>query len=240
MSNGNNKEPEIKKIKITWKGIRNAFKLYKYIKPFRLEFAGGLFFLFGTSAATLAFPKLLGNLVNTGNIKNSADNINHIAFLLVCILVLQSVFSYFRTFLFVNVTEKSLAFLRQSTYNHLIKLPLKFFETKRVGELNSRISSDVTMLQETLTTTLAEFIREVIIICGGITILAFTSGRLTLFTMAILPPMIIIVYIFGGYIRKFSKNIQKEVANSNTIVEETLQGIQSVKTYKNHKHHFTS
>jgi ABC-type multidrug transport system fused ATPase/permease subunit len=233
MSNGNYEAKEPKKVKITWEGLKNAFKLYKYIKPFQFLFFIGLFFLLGTSLATLAFPKLLGNLVNTGSTGKSTNNINHITFILVGIIIFQSVFSYFRTITFVSVTEKSLAYLRQSTYNHLIKLPLKFFEQKRVGELNSRISSDITLLQETLTTTLAEFIREVIIIFGGITILAFTSIRLTLFTMAILPPMIIIVYIFGGFIRKFSKNIQKEVANSNTIVEETLQGIQSVKTYTN-------
>jgi len=232
MSNSIN-EDEKKKPKITWTGLVNAFKLYKYIKPFQFLFFIGLFFLLGTSLATLAFPKLLGELVNTGSLKEPAQRINHIAFLLIGLIVFQSTFSYFRTITFVTVTERSLAYLRQSTYNHLIKLPLKFFEQKRVGELNSRISSDVTLLQETLTTTLAEFIREVIIIFGGITILAFTSARLTLFTMAILPPMIITVYIFGGFIRKFSKNIQKEVANSNTIVEETLQGIQSVKTYTN-------
>jgi ABC-type multidrug transport system fused ATPase/permease subunit len=224
---------EIKKSKITWGGLSNALKLYKYIRPFQVQFAIGLFFLIGTSLATLAFPKLLGDLVNAGNSGQISENISRIGIILVGLIIIQSLFAYFRTMIFVNVTEKSLAYLRQSTYNHLIKLPLKFFEQKRVGELNSRISSDVTLLQETLTTTLAEFIRELIIIFGGITILAFTSARLTLFTMAILPPMIIIVYIFGGFIRKFSKNIQKEVANSNTIVEETLQGIQSVKTYTN-------
>ena len=96
---------------------------------------------------------------------------------------MQSFFSYFRTVLFVNVTEKTLAYLRQSTYNHLIKLPLSFFEKHRVGELNSRISSDVTLLQETLTTTLAEFIRQIIIIVGGISLLVFTSVKLTLFML---------------------------------------------------------
>ncbi len=233
MSNGKHETPEIKQSKITWAGLSNAFKLYKYIRPFRVEYAFGLLFLFGTSAATLAFPKLMGDLVTAGNKGQLAHNINQTALILLGVLLLQSVFSYFRTVLFVNVTEKTLAYLRQSTYNHLIKLPLKFFEQRRVGELNSRISSDVTLLQETLTTTLAEFIREILIISGGITLLAFTSIRLTLFMLSILPPMIIIVYFFGKFIRKFSKIVQKEVANSNTIVEETLQGIQSVKTYTN-------
>ena len=135
--------------------------------------------------------------------------------------------------LFVNVTEKSLAFLRQHTYNHLITLPLRFFEKHRVGELNSRISSVISLLQETLTSTLTEFVRQIIIIAGGITLLEITSWKLILFMLAILPGMMLLAVFFGRFIRKYSKQVQREVAKSNTIDEETLQGIQIVKTFTN-------
>ena len=224
---------EVPKKKITIKGLKNSFRLYSYIKPFRVEYAWGMFFLMGSSLASLAFPKLLGELVNSGNKGNLASDLNRIALLLVATLVIQSVFSYFRVVFFVNVTEKTLALLRQTTYNHLIKLPLRFFEKHRVGELNSRISSDISLLQETLTSTLAEFIRQIIIISGGITLLAITSWKLTLFMLAIIPGVMLLAVFFGKFIRKFSKQVQAEVAKSNTIVEETLQGIQIVKTYTN-------
>jgi ABC-type multidrug transport system fused ATPase/permease subunit len=224
---------EVPKKKITIKGLKNSFRLYSYIKPFRVEYAWGMFFLLGSSLASLAFPKLLGELVNSGNKGSLASDLNRIALLLVATLIIQSVFSYFRVVLFVNVTEKTLAFLRQTTYNHLIKLPLRFFEKHRVGELNSRISSDISLLQETLTSTLAEFIRQIIIISGGITLLAITSWKLTLFMLAIIPGVMLLAVFFGKFIRKFSKQVQAEVAKSNTIVEETLQGIQIVKTYTN-------
>ncbi|HLN73189.1 MAG TPA: ABC transporter transmembrane domain-containing protein, partial [Prolixibacteraceae bacterium] len=159
--------------------------------------------------------------------------LNEIALLLSAILLIQSTFSYFRIVLFNNVTERTLAYLRQDTYNHLIKLPLKFFDKRRVGELNSRISADIILLQETLTTTLAEFIRQIIIIFGGIALLTYTSPKLTLFMLAVLPAIMILARVFGRFIRKFSKQVQAKVAESNTIVEETLQGIQSVKTYTN-------
>ena len=200
---------------------------------FSYPIAWGMFFLMGSSIASLAFPKLLGELVNSGNNGNLAHDLNRIGFLLILTLLVQSVFSYFRVVLFVNVTEKTLAFLRQNTYNHLIKLPLRFFEKHRVGELNSRISSDISLLQETLTSTLAEFIRQIVIIAGGITLLAITSWKLTLFMLAILPGMMLLAVFFGRFIRKYSKQVQAEVAKSNIIVEETLQGIQSVKTYTN-------
>lgn len=221
------------KKKITRKGLRNAFKLYKYIRPFRKEYLLGMFFLLGSSLANLAFPKLLGDLVNSGSQGSLGQTLNQTAIFLGSLLIIQSVFSYFRIVLFVNVTEKSLALLRRATYNHLIKLPLKFFEQRRVGELNSRISADVTLLQETLTTTLAEFIRQIIIIIGGTVLLAITSVKLTLFMLVILPPTMILARFFGKFIRKFSKDVQTQVADSNTIVEETLQGIQSVKAFTN-------
>jgi ABC-type multidrug transport system fused ATPase/permease subunit len=224
---------EIPKKKITLEGLKNAFKLYSYIKPYRIEYAWGIFFLLGSSLASLAFPKLLGELVDSGSKGNLAQNLNNIALLLIITLLAQAVFSYFRVVLFVNVTEKTLALLRQKTYNHLIKLPITFFEKHRVGELNSRISSDISLLQETLTSTLAEFIRQIIIITGGIALLTITSWKLTLFMLAIVPVMMLLAVFFGRYIRKLSKNVQAEVAKSNTIVEETLQGIQIVKTYTN-------
>jgi ABC-type multidrug transport system fused ATPase/permease subunit len=223
---------DVKK-KITISGLRNAFKLYRFIKPFQREYALGMFFLLGSSLASLAFPKLLGELVNSGNQSVIGNQMNRIALMLGIVLLTQATFSYFRVVLFVNVTEKSLALLRQETYNHLIKLPLKFFEQRRVGELNSRISSDVTLLQETLTDTLAEFIRQMIIIIGGITLLAIISIKLTIFMLAILPATMVLARIFGRYIRRFSKEVQNRVAESNTVVEETLQGIQSVKVYTN-------
>lgn len=223
------------KKKITRKGLSTAFKLYKYIKPYRKEYAIGLFFLLGSSLSNLAFPKLLGDLIKTDESGTLGQNINQTALILGVVLILQSIFSYFRVVLFVNVTEKSLAGLRRATYNHLIKLPIKFFESKRVGELNSRISADVTLLQETMTTTLAEFIRQIIIIIGGTVLLAITSVKLTLFMLVILPPTMVMARFFGRYIRRLSKDVQKKVADSNTVIEETLQGIQSVKAYTNEK-----
>ena len=102
-----------------------------------------------------------------------------------------------------------------------------------MGELNSRISSDLSQIQDTLTTTLAELIRQVVLLVGGITFLIIVSPQLTLFNLALLPVLVISAIFFGKYIRKISRQAQDKLAESNTIVEETLQGISNVKAFVN-------
>ena len=212
--------------------LKRASRLFQYLKPYRLEFSFGLFFLLLSTAASLIFPALMGNLVDSASDK-LVNNINHIAIALLVLFALQAMFSYFRIVLFVNVTEKTLAVIRQETYAHLIKLPMNFFSKRRVGELNSRIASDISLLQETFTTDLAEFLRQVLIILGGIVFLSLTSVKLTLFMLAIIPAMMLAAVFFGRYIKRFSKQVQEKVAESNTIIEETLQGISNVKAFTN-------
>ncbi len=211
---------------------KRASRLFQYIKPYRIEFSFGLFFLLLSTAASLIFPALMGNLVDSASDK-LVNNINQIAIVLLVLFSLQAIFSYFRIVLFVNVTEKTLAVIRQETYAHLIKLPMNFFSKRRVGELNSRIASDISLLQETFTTDLAEFLRQVLIIIGGIVFLSLTSVKLTLFMLAIIPAMMLAAVFFGRYIKRFSKQVQAKVAESNTIIEETLQGISNVKAFTN-------
>jgi len=229
---------EVPKKKITADGLKNAFRLYKFIRPYRIEYGIGILFLLGSSAASLAFPALLGDLVNAGSEGLLTENLNRVALLLAGTLIIQSFFSYFRVVLFVNVSEKAIASLRQTAFNHIIRLPIKFFDKHRVGELNSRISADISLLHDSLTYTLAEFIREIIIIIGGITLLAVTSWKLTIFMLAILPAVVLTAVFFGRFIRRYSKSVQKKVAESNTIVEETLQGIRSIKAYTNEFHEY--
>ncbi|QHS58730.1 ABC transporter ATP-binding protein [Chitinophaga agri] len=216
--------------------LKRTLRLYKYVKPYWPAFSLGILFLFVSSAANLAFPKLLGELVDAAGghrVTTDPHRINQIGLLLAAILIAQGIFGYLRIMLFVNVTERSLASLRQHIYNHLIKLPMRFFLSRRVGELGSRISSDISLLQETFTTTVAEFIRQIIIIVGGIVLLLHTSVQLTLLMLATLPVIMVIAYFFGRFVRRYSKLAQSQVAEANTIVEETLQGVLNVKAFAN-------
>lgn len=214
-------------------GLKEMLKLYRFLKPYRWLFALGLLFLLLSTSASLMFPKLLGDMVDLANTGKLSAEITRKGLFLLVILVAQALFAYSRTRLFVVVTERTLASIRQHLYNHLIKLPMSFFSSRRVGELNSRISSDVSLLQDTLTYTLADLISQIIVIIGGITLMMISSFRLTLFTLAIIPAIALLAFYSGRAIRRYSKKAQAFVAESNTIVEETLQGIQNVKAFTN-------
>ena len=214
-------------------GFKELLKLYRFLKPYRWIFALGMSFLLISSGASLLFPKYLGNMVDIANKGRMISEISRTGLILLAIVIVQAVFSYLRTRIFVFVTEKTLASIRQHIYNHLIKLPMSFFAERRVGELNSRISSDISILQHSITETLADLLSQILIITGGISLMMISSFKLTIFMLAIVPAMALFAFFFGRAIRRYSKKAQSHVAESNTIVEETLQGIQNVKAFTN-------
>lgn len=225
-------EEEGPKVKINKESLKKALRLFKYVRPFMGTFSVGLIFLFLSSLASMVFPYLTGQLVDAAQ-DTLLEKINEIALLLLGVFLLNAVFSYFRIYLFAIVTQKTLASLRQAAYDQLLHLKMSFFNQRRVGELNSRISSDISLLQETLTTTIAEFIRQIIIITIGIALLSYLSVKLTLLMLAIVPLIVIVAVIFGKKIKGLSKKAQEKVAESNVIVEETLQAIATVKSFVN-------
>jgi ABC-type multidrug transport system fused ATPase/permease subunit len=214
---------------ITWSALKQMSRMYVHVKPYRGEFLVGLLMLLLSSGSNLAFPKYLGELVDAAQTDPSA--IDGIALTLVVILLAQSVFSFGRIFFFERVAQRSLASLRSAMYNHLVSLPLPFFHEKRIGELTNRLQSDIGVLQETFTSTLAEFIRQIVIIVGGIALLVYQSPSLTGFMLLVLPLVVVLGVAFGSRIRKYAKDVQTASAESNTIVDETLSAVATVKAY---------
>ena len=225
-------ENDLPKAKLDSNSLQKALRIFKYAKNHKWKFFLGLVFLLLTSATALAFPKLMGMLVDCVTNKD-LNRANEIAVALMVILALQAIFSFFRISLFVNFTENSLSNIRFALYENLVKLPMSFYSQKRVGELNSRISADISQLQDTFTTTIAEFLRQFILIVGGFIILGNISPKLTLMMLAIVPIVAVAAVIFGRFIRKYGKKTQDKVAESQVIVEETLQGISNVKAFAN-------
>lgn len=232
------------KVKLTKESIKKAQGIFTYLKPYRGAFFIGWIFLILSTSVGLIFPFMMGQLLGSGsgntptNMADSVklinlDNINDVAILLFILFGLQSLFSYFRVVIFTNVTENALRDIRKAAFSKLIYMPMDFFNQNKVGELTSRMSSDITQVQETLKTTIAEFFRQIVIVVGGIVFILLFSWKLALIMLSTVPVMAIIAVIFGRFIRRLSKKAQDQAAESNSIIEESLTGISNVKSFTN-------
>lgn len=225
------RDRDIPKAKLNKENIKKASRLFAYMGNQKWKFILGFVFLMFTGSTSLLFPYLTGDLVDA--VEKSQQEINMIGLLLLILFIVQGIFSYFRVRLFVDVAEITLAEIRTDVYKNLIRQPMLFFTQRRVGELTSRLSADISQIHDTFTSSLAQLVRQLITIVGGIIMLFFVNVELALVMLAVVPVVSVIAFFFGKYIRKFSRNVQDKVADSNVIVEETLQGVQNVKSFAN-------
>ncbi|ODS84068.1 MAG: multidrug ABC transporter ATP-binding protein [Cytophagaceae bacterium SCN 52-12] len=213
-------------------GLKKTLKIFRYTLPYRNIFLLGFVFLILATGTSLVFPKAVGEIVEVLQ-GGSKYTLNQIISFLFGILVLQAVFSFFRIFLFTRVSERAMADVRKDLYSKIICLPITFFETNRVGELTSRVTSDVSYLDNVLSFTLAEFFRQGATLIIGTVFLLYTSAKLTLFMLATFPLLVFAAVFFGRYIRRLSKHAQTELARANVVVEETFQNVHTVKAFTN-------
>lgn len=196
-------------------------------------FAIGLFAVILSSIVTMSFPKVLSMLIDLASGIETVFSKNQIVLVLGIILVIQVILSFTRIFLFAIITEKSMADLRNKIFNKLLQFQVTFFEKRRVGDLISRITNDITNLQDLFATTLAELIRQIITFFVGIILILTISVKLTMVMLSVIPVIVVVGVIFARYIRSLSGKVQDKLADANVIVEETLQNIQIVKAYNN-------
>lgn len=237
------KKKNEEKVKITKESIQQAKKIFAYLKPYKTTYMIGWVFLVLSTTAGFAFPYLMGQLLGATSTEPvtmessissiSLTNINTVALILFILFIGQAIFSYFRVILFTNATENALRDMRNDAFHKLIYMPMDFFNSNKVGELTNRISNDITQIQETLRTTVAEFFRQAVVVVGGIVLLFYFSWKLALIMLATVPVMAIIAVIFGKFIKKLSKEAQDHSAVSNSVLEEALMGITNVKSFTN-------
>ncbi|MCO6476270.1 MAG: ATP-binding cassette domain-containing protein [Phaeodactylibacter sp.] len=234
MRRPNRAEGEEGRPKLSREKLTEAAGIFRYIRPYRWPFIFGLALLFISSLVFMIFPYLAGLMVDVAQGKAEADiSLKQIGWVLLGVLIVQGVVSYSRILLFAIVSEKGIADVRKALYQKLVSLPIVFFEQSRVGELVSRLTSDVEKLYNAFSITLAEFIRQVIILVAGIAFLAIRAPKLSLIMLGTFPVIVIGAMFFGRFIRKLSRSRQEELAQSNTILNETVQAIQAVKAFTN-------
>jgi ATP-binding cassette, subfamily B, bacterial len=233
------------KTKLTKENIKAAKEIFIFIKPYRWSFWIGLILLFLSTTTFMIFPFLSGRIVDIAQGKTNFTfdfagksypyylDLARIGWLMAGLLIIQGFISYFRVTLFAKVSEYGIADMKQALYQKLVSLPITFFEKSRVGELVSRINSDIERLYSTFSVTLGEFVRQVIILISGILILALTTWKLAVVMLLTFPVIVVGAMIFGRFIRKMAKERQSQIAETNIILNETMQAINAVKAFTN-------
>ena len=227
-----NSNTDTKSQKKNWKSLLWVFQ---YIKPYKWYFISALIILSIGSLLFLVIPDLAGEMVNvaTGKKSKYGLDLTQLGIVIFLVLAIRSVISFVIVILFANVSERGMADLRKSLYDKLITQSVGFFESQRIGELSSRITADVEQLQSVFSMTLAEFIRQGTILIVGIGVLAYLMPDLFLIMLLTIPVVVVLAIYFGRYIRRFSKKRQDQLADTNTIVEETFQNFSVVKSFTN-------
>lgn len=231
------------KVKLNPDSFQKAKKIFRFLKPYKGIYFLGWIFLLLSSLTAMVFPALMGQLLGADAAEESLihlgsfdfNDVNVLLLFMLVVFAFQAVFSFFRVVVFNKVTENVLRDIKQESFRTFVHLPMNFFNKNKVGELTSRIATDIQLLQETFNTTIAEFFRQIVTIIFALTVIFFLSWQLALWMLAVVPVLAIVAIIFGRYIRKLSKKAQDESAASNSVLEEVLSGIFNVKAFTNER-----
>ena len=236
------KKEELPKSALNWTNIQRSARLFRYLGAERWKFIAGLVFLIASAAVGLIFPLKSGELIGyIGEDQMPAaalkTQLYKTGLVLLGILLAQALFSFGRVYFFAQVTENIVRSLRLNAFSKIIQMPMSFFSNRQAAELNSRIATDISVVSDAFTINLAEFIRQLIVGVGGLTLLILqTEWVVAKWFIFLIPPLTVIAILFSKRIRKFSKSYQDYIAAANSISGEAFMGISNVKSFTNEAH----
>ena len=228
------------RVKVSKESWKKSIQIFRYLKPYRGLYIVALFCLMVSTSTSLLFPNFLGDLLGAESSKQQMDfslldsnNINALFIVLMILFSIQAIFGFLRIYISSIVSESAIRDIRKDAFSKLISMPVQFYDANSVGELQSRVSSDISQLSETFTYTIAEFLRQCLTILAGIVLIAFISPKLSLIMLSIVPFIAVSAVVFGRFIRRFSKRAQDSIAESNNIILNAISGIKNVKIFVN-------
>ena len=206
-------------------------RLLPLLEPYKSKLAIAFVCLLVAAAAGLAFPIVLQFLLDAAFVRRDRSALDNSALLLVGIFAVQAVMNFTQVYLLSSTTERIIATLRHRTYEHLVHLSPAFFAEKRSGELTSRLSSDLTVLQSFFSTWLSELSRQSLFLVGGVVMLSITNPGLTLTTLAVVPLVVGAAIVFGRSLRKATTGVQDRVAEAMGMADESFGAIRTVQSF---------
>ena len=214
---------------------RRAIRLAThFVAPYRWQALGALLALIVTAGITLSMGQGIRLLVDKGFMTQSPHLLNQSIGLFMLLVLALSVGTFVRFYLVSWIGERVVADIRRQVFNHLIDLHPGFYENNRSSEIQSRLTADTTLLQSVIGSSLSLFLRNSLMVIGGIVLLFVTNPKLTSIVVVALPLVLAPILIFGRRVRGLSRESQDRIADVGSYVSEALGQIKTVQAY-NHQ-----
>lgn len=213
------------------KSPRALARLVPWLRPHRRALAIASVCLLGSAAIGLAFPAVVKTLLDAAFQKHDRSLLDRIALMLVGLFAIQGLLNFVQVFLLSSTAERVIAKLRDQVFTHLVHLSPGFFTDQRSGDLTSRLSADLAVLQSVLNNQVAEIARQVLFLIGGLALLTLTHTQLMLTTLAITPVIVGAAVLFGRRLRRASTGVQDRVAQAMGMAQESFSQIRTVQSF---------
>jgi ATP-binding cassette subfamily B protein len=214
---------------------RRALRLgWQFIRPYQRQALLALLALVVTAGITLSMGQGIKLLVDQGFMTGSAHQLNQTIGLFMLLVVALAMGTFARFYLVSWIGERCVADIRRAVFDHLLTLHPGFFEDNRSSEIQSRLTADTTLLQSVIGSSLSMFLRNALMVIGGVILLFITNPKLTSIVVLALPLVLAPILLFGRRVRSLSRQSQDRVADVGSYVAETLGQIKTVQAY-NHE-----
>jgi subfamily B ATP-binding cassette protein MsbA len=211
--------------------MKDFSKILRYAKPYRKGILFAFLCLAVTSLITLYLPLLVRNMINVVVVEKNSGALNILTFDIIAVIAFQMVFGITQNYILGFVGNRMTADFRMDLFNHIQSLSLRFFQERRVGEIISRMSNDISVIQKALVSIPVAVLRQSITLVGGLAIVFYLNWKLSGLILLVLPPLMLFARIFGKRLRNLAGQVQDQIARTMVVLEEVISSIKVVKSY---------
>ncbi len=210
---------------------RQLARLWPRVRPYRWGLALAALCLLASAAIGLVFPLIVGYLLDAAFVQGGRAVLDQIAVGLIVLFAIQALLNYAQTYLLSATGERAVAGLREELFSRLLDMPPGFFADRRTGELTSRLTTDIGLLQGIMSHQVAEFSRQILALVGGVVILTLKQPRLTFTALGVVPLVVATAMYFGRRLRRISTGVQDRIADATAVAEEAFSQIRTVQSF---------
>ncbi len=206
-------------------------RLAAYLAPYRWRVAGALLALVVAASSVLSLGVGLRYLIDSGFGTGGEQALNHALRASMLVILALAIATYMRSYLVTWLGERVVAELRNQVYSHVIRMPPGFFETTRTGEVLSRLTTDTTVVQTVIGSTVTQALRNILLTIGGVGLLVYSNPKLTGLVLLVVPMVIVPIVVFGRLVRRLSRAAQDRLADIGGRAEETVNAVRTVQAF---------